>query len=117
MTDHLTRVRDALEAAGIEVNETRPLPTDLGQQLRCAGGQVVVCYNTGKLVIQGKDAERVKAILAGLPAVPKPAPVDKPVPGTAAVSAVPVPATPSPVQSRLPPRWTTEPWDGSSVPW
>ena len=117
MTDHLTRVRDALEAAGIEVNETRPLPTGLGQQLRCAGDRVVTCYNTGKSVVQGRDAERVKAILAGLPAMPKPAKVDKPAPVISAISAVAAPATSRPVQSRLPPGWTTEPWDGSSVPW
>ena len=117
MTDHIARVRDALEAAGIEVNETRPLPTGLGQQLRCAGGQVVVCYNTGKLVVQGKDAERVNTLLAGLPAAPKPTETRKPAPATAAVSAVPASVAPGPVQSRLPPEWTTEPWDGVSPPW
>ena len=119
MTDHTARVRDALETAGIEVNEVRALPTGLGQQLRCAGGQVVVCYNTGKVVVQGKDAERVKAILAAVPATPKPAKIGAPAsPRLAAPEIAPQPAqTVGEVKPRLPPGWTTEPWDGVSLPW
>ena len=119
MTDQTAHIRDALEAAGIEVNETRPLPTGLGRQLRGAGGQVVVCYDTGKVVVQGKDAERVKAILAAAPATPRPAKVAAPAPPqSAATETTPQPdQTFGEVKPRLPPGWTTEPWDGVSLPW
>ncbi len=117
MTDHLSRCRDALEAAGIEVNEVRPLPTGLGQQLRCAGGLVVVVYNSGAVVAQGRDVARVKSILAAIPAMPKPAKASKPASVAAAVSGVPAPEALGPVQSRLPPGWTTEKWDGVTPPW
>ena len=117
MTDHLSRCRDALEAAGIEVNEVRALPTGLGHQLRCAGGRVVVVYNSGAVVAQGKDAAAVKSILAGVLVAPKQAKASKPAPVTAAVSAIPAPEASGPAQSRLPPGWSTEPWNGMSVPW
>lgn len=122
IVDH---VRDALEAAGLEVQEVRELPTGHGWQVRCAGGEMVCIYRTGKLVAQGKNAAMVKALLDKAGAVPKPTAAAKPVKvvPAAQASAVEVAGaanggdTAGDFKPRLPVGWTTEPWDGVSPPW
>ena len=41
--------------------------TELGQQLRCAGDQVVVVYASGAVVAQEKNAAAMKALLTSVP--------------------------------------------------
>lgn len=112
MDETLNHARAVLETAGIEVTETRELPNGLGHQLRCTGGQIVVAYRSGTVVAQGKDTARVKALFAAAPAAQRPT--------TAAARPKP-PAPPAAATAsftpRFPPGWTTEPWDGVSVPW
>lgn len=111
----LDHARDVLERAGIDILETRELPTGLGHQLRCAGGQIVVVYRTGKVVPQGREAARIATLFAAAPPAPK---VARPVAAPRPPPPGPAPAAtmPAPTGPRLPPGWTTEPWDGISVP-
>lgn len=116
MNDILNHARDVLEAAGIKVTETRELPTGLGHQLRCAGGQIAVVYNSGAVVAQGKETARVKALFAATLKTPRPSrPAARP-----SASALPVraDATPEPaeLEARVPANWSTEPWDGLTPP-
>ena len=122
IVDH---ARDTLEAAGLEVQEVRELPTGHGWQVRCAGGEMVCAYRTGKLVAQGKNAVMVKALLDKAGAAPKTVAAVKPGKAAAAVEA-PAVEVPSAAgggdaagefKPRLPPGWTTEPWDGVTPPW
>ena len=122
MNPIVDNARDALEAAGLDVQEVRELPTGHGWQVRCAGGEMVCAYKTSK---QGKNAAMVKALLDKAGAAPKPAAAMKPVKVASAVevSAVEVPGAASggdaagEFKPRLPPGWTTEPWDGVTPPW
>ena len=109
---NLDHARDVLTLAGYDITETRDLPH--GHQLRCAGGEVVCVYKTGKVVPQGKNAAAIKALFDANPvlkqgAVAKPkavAPVEKP-----AAEIVEEPFVP-----RFPPDWSWEPWDGVTPP-
>lgn len=120
MTDIVEHVRDVLEAAGLEVAEVRELPTGLGWQVRCAGGEMVCAYRTGKAVAQGKNAPMVKALLEKAGPVAR-APVARTPAAAPAVRApqrvVPVDSPAESHVSRRHPDWTEEPWDGVSVPW
>lgn len=117
MDDIVQHACDVLEAAGLQVAEVRALPTGLGWQVRCVGGEMACAYKTGKIVAQGRNALVVKALFDTAPPAPKPARVARP-----ARPAAPEPAPAAPggvtagVTSRFPPGWTTEPWDGESVP-
>lgn len=115
MSDHIDRVRDALESAGIEVNEVRALPTGLGRQLRCAGGRVVVVYDSGAVVAQGKDTGVVKGILDGLkrPAKARTPNAVRAAPGLQPDMVESIVPAPAPDARQL---WTDLPWDGS-MPW
>ena len=101
------------------MTETGELPTGLGDQLRCVGGQIVVMYYFGTIVPQGKEVERVKALFAALPP-PKPVKAKKPATpdlGTP-VGAFAVPLEKAGMGNSAPPGgWTTEPWDRVSLPW
>ena len=121
VVDH---ARDALEAAGLEVQEVRELPTGHGWQVRCAGGEVVCAYKTGALVAQGKNVAMVKALLDKAGAAPRSAAARSVKAAPAAeASAVAVPAAASAgdaageFKPRLPPGWSDEPWDGVTPPW
>ncbi len=122
IVDH---ARDALEVAGLEVQEVRELPTGHGWQLRCAGGEMVCAYKTGKLVAQGKNTAMVKALLDKAGAAPKQATTAKAVKvaPAAKASSVEVPAAAGgdgaadEFKPRLPVGWSDEPWDGVTPPW
>ena len=116
IVDH---ARDALEAAGLEVQEVRELPTGHGWQVRCAGGEMVCVYRTGKLVAQGKNAVMMKALLDKAGAVPKAQAMAKPVKEVPTVAKVVArgDTAADDFKPRLPPGWSSEPWDGVSLPW
>ena len=82
-------MKEALEASGIRVDKVHALPTALGRQLRCAEGRVVVVYNSGAVVAQGKDAEQPRAIPDGLPAKSKPVKISASASRAAAPSMLP----------------------------
>ena len=111
MSTILDHARDVLTLSGYDVNETRDLPH--GWQLRCAGGEVICVYSTGKVVAQGRGAPAVKALFDANPA-PKPVVVVKP--------RTPAPAAAGLVEDangfvpRYPPGWSWEPWDGLTAP-
>ena len=71
----LNYAKDTLLLGGYELTETTDLPH--GWQLRCAGGEVVCVYRTGKIVAQGRGAAAVKALFKASPG-PKEAAVAKP---------------------------------------
>ncbi len=111
-TTILDHVRAVLERAGYNINGTRDLPH--GHQIRCAGGEVVCAYTTGKVVPQGKNAGVIKALFEANP-MPKHAAVAKP----KAIAPVEKPAAEiveEPLVPRFPPDWSWEPWDGVMAP-
>lgn len=119
IADIVEQVRDILETAGLEVAEVRELPTGLGWQVRCAGGELVCAYRTGKTVAQGKNTPMVKALLENARPVAKMPVVTKPAAKTVRTPqlAGPAEAQSEPYVPRRHPGWTEEPWDGISVPW
>ena len=56
-------VRAKLEQNGISVTACERLPNETGYQLKGRGGQVVNVFDTGTIVAQGKDTQRVSEIL------------------------------------------------------
>jgi predicted nucleotide-binding protein len=116
MSNVLNHAEAVLEQAGLEVAETRDLPTGHGWQIRCPGGEIVAVYKTGKIVAQGRNQAAVKALFDAAPFASKPA-GRVPAPrnraaGTPEAAAAP---TTDPIP-RFSAGWTTEPWDGVSVP-
>ena len=109
---NLDHARDVLTLAGYDITETRDLPH--GHQIRCAGGEVVCVYKTGKVVPQGKNAGAIKALFEANP-VPKQGAVAKP----KAVAPVEKPAAAEPAgeefRPRFPPGWS-EVWSPGDVP-
>ena len=106
-----------------------------GLQLRCAGGQVVNVYATGRALAQGHGAAEVSAILCGTKApariAPRAAAKASPQGGEAAIGPnggyvttpamigrilAALPADAEPLPDRRPADWSDEPWDGVSAP-
>jgi len=56
-------VERKLEAAGLVVTGCSKLSNHTGWQLCCAGGEVVNVFDTGKVLVQGKNDSRVRSIL------------------------------------------------------
>jgi hypothetical protein len=56
-------VQRKLEAAGLVVTGCSKLSNHTGWQLCCAGGEVVSVFDTGKVLVQGKNDSRVRFIL------------------------------------------------------
>jgi predicted nucleotide-binding protein len=56
-------VNSLLVGAGIRVGEESRNGNDNGWRLVCGGGAIVMLYDTGKLVVQGKNQEPVKRAL------------------------------------------------------
>jgi predicted nucleotide-binding protein len=54
--------REILEAGGHRINQDFRLPNDSGWQLRTEAGGVVNVYDTGRLVLQGKDKEALELL-------------------------------------------------------
>lgn len=57
-------VQKKLEAAGLVVTGCGKLSNQTGWQLCCAGGEVVNVFDTGRVLVQGKNDARVRSILA-----------------------------------------------------
>ncbi|MDK9723147.1 MAG: nucleotide-binding protein [Rhodospirillales bacterium] len=64
-------VCDLLQANGFSVTQEGRLPNDAGWQLRCAGGEIVAIYDTGKVVAQGKNQDQIKALFGQTLPAPK----------------------------------------------
>jgi hypothetical protein len=56
-------VQGKLEAAGLVVTGCSRLSNHTGWQLCCAGGEIVNVFDTGKVLVQGKNDSRVRCIL------------------------------------------------------
>lgn len=56
-------VQRKLEAAGLMVTGCTKLSNQTGWQLCCSGGEVVNMFDTGRVLVQGKDDARVRSIL------------------------------------------------------
>jgi hypothetical protein len=56
-------VQRKLEAAGLVVTGCSKLSNHTGWQLCCAGGEVVNVFDTGRVLVQGKNDARVRSIL------------------------------------------------------
>jgi len=56
-------VQRKLEAAGLVVTGCSKLPNGAGWQLGGAGGEVVNVFDTGRVLVQGKNDARVRSIL------------------------------------------------------
>ncbi|WP_082376529.1 TIR domain-containing protein [Ahrensia marina] len=63
-------VRDVLHNNEVEILEESPMSNGHGHQFKGSDGEVICIYNSGKLVIQGKNQDRVKSIF-GLSISPK----------------------------------------------
>src|SRR5690348_16811464 len=60
---------ECLQNNGFQIGAESRLGNDLGWRLTCAGGEIVNVYDTGKVVIQGKNQGPLKALF-GQAAVP-----------------------------------------------
>jgi len=58
-----TEVKRRIRGTDIYVWEERRLPNRLGTQFRLSNGAVISIYKTGKVLVQGKNAEETKAAL------------------------------------------------------
>ena len=111
-TPILDHASDVLTRAGYDITETRDLQH--GWQLRCAGGEVVCVYTTGKVVAQGKGAAAVGALFTANP-MPKPGAVAKPKRVAAAVETPWSEPNDQEFGSRYPPGWS-ETWSEGDIP-
>jgi excisionase family DNA binding protein len=57
------QVRSRISAAGLAIHAERRLPNNAGTQIVTIRGQVVDIYDTGTIVIHGRDAEILRSIL------------------------------------------------------
>ena len=57
--------KEIVVKAGYRINYEMRLPNDKGSQMRLATGQVVCIYDTGKVVIQGRNPAPVAALFLG----------------------------------------------------
>jgi predicted nucleotide-binding protein len=60
-------VRQLLTGAGEKITSDSRLPNNTGDQLRTAGGSIVNVFDTGKVQIQGKNRERIEALISTSP--------------------------------------------------
>lgn len=67
---HIDEVKRLLDAAGIAVLSQERLPNDTGTQLRCQGDSVVNLYDSGSVVVGGKNQKVVREAL-NVPIAPK----------------------------------------------
>lgn len=59
-----------LQTNGLQIQSIDRMSNDLGWSIRCAGGEIVQCYDSGKVVAQGKNQGGIKALLGQPLAVP-----------------------------------------------
>jgi predicted nucleotide-binding protein len=67
----LDEVIRRLKAAGLNVASSDRLPDNYGNQVRCHTGEIVSVYDTGRIVVGGKNKGRTEELL-GVPATPQP---------------------------------------------
>ncbi len=58
-----SQVVDLLQNNGIQIVSDDRLPNDTGAQIRCSGGEIILVYDSGKVVVQGKNQPTIKALL------------------------------------------------------
>lgn len=70
----VNKVLDLLDRHGFTVTTIRKLPNGTGHQIRTSCGRVVNVYNSGKIVVQGKEPEPLQDLInsesAGKPQAP-----------------------------------------------
>src|SRR5438128_1186985 len=59
----IEEVKRRLTAAGCEIKSEEELPNNSGVQLRLASGAIVNIYNTGKVLVQGRNTDEVERCL------------------------------------------------------
>lgn len=52
-----------LQTNGFEVKSVERMGNDVGWSIRCTGGEIVQLYDSGKIVPQGQNQARIKALL------------------------------------------------------
>jgi predicted nucleotide-binding protein len=52
-----------LQTNGYTVASVDRMPNDMGWSVRCPGGEIFACYDTGKVVAQGRNTETTKVLL------------------------------------------------------
>lgn len=52
-----------LEGGGLKISKSVRLPNDAGHRVQCKSGEVVCLYDSGKVVVQGKNTESVRKLL------------------------------------------------------
>lgn len=67
---HIEDAKRLLYEAGIGIISEDRLPNDTGTQLRCQGDSVVNLYDSGSVVVQGKNQKEVREVL-NVPLTPK----------------------------------------------
>lgn len=60
---NLDETKAALGEAGIAIHDETRLANDTGTQLRCDGDSIVNVYDSGRVVVQGKNQQQVKEAL------------------------------------------------------
>ncbi len=58
-----------LQGNGFAITSEGRLPNGSGWQIKCSGGETINVYDSGKVVPQGKNLDRTKAILGQMPSV------------------------------------------------
>ena len=68
---NLESVRDTLQNNGFQISSEERLGNGAGSQVKCANGEIVCVYDSGKVVVQGKNQGAVKPLF-GQEAPPAP---------------------------------------------
>uniref|UniRef100_UPI0040478DF6 TIR domain-containing protein n=1 Tax=Yoonia sp. TaxID=2212373 RepID=UPI0040478DF6 len=67
----IEEARDLLQNNGFQISEEKDLNSGQGISFRCKEGQILNAYHSGKIVVQGKNSEHLKALAGGpQPAAP-----------------------------------------------
>src|SRR5438876_5189700 len=72
-------VERRLQAAGLIIVSVERLPDGYGDQLKCASGEIINCYDTGSVVVGGENRERTNDAL-GIPTSQRARPAAQPAP-------------------------------------
>src|SRR5437588_248980 len=60
-------VKTLIEEKRFKITAERRLPNETGTQLYTDCGAIVVVYDTGKLVVQGKNADKARSLFGRVP--------------------------------------------------
>lgn len=69
---NVEETKACIQAGGFQINSEERLPNGTGTKLVLSNGAIVNIYDTGKVNVQGKNQEPVKACLGVQPAAPAP---------------------------------------------